>query len=95
MSDDNKVIKFNAPTKFDTAAEGTIWKQMKDDNRFVLHIQVSNDATTPQWESLGHFLEVALQEMFADKEFMQESLRLFRHHEITAKRIIKKRMIKN
>ena len=51
------VTKYTAPTKYEKAPHGTIYKTITGDNKFEYYIQISIDPEHNEWERLGNLLE--------------------------------------
>lgn len=71
--DNGQLVRYNAPTKFDTAEYGKMWVQMLDDGKEI-YIQVSKDDTAPHWIRIGSFLEKVFYPKLYEESFIRECL---------------------
>jgi hypothetical protein len=74
----NPLERYSKPTKFDLASYGTLWKDISED-KSSWYVQMSNEET-PRWEPLGYVLETAFNTHILDQKFLDECLRLYKHH---------------
>ncbi len=74
--DNGHLIRYSAPTKYDTALYGAIWIQMLDDCK-DMYIQVSKDDQNPQWIRIGKFLEKAFSANLFDEDFISKCLEAY------------------
>lgn len=77
--DNGILVRYSAPTKYDSAEYGQIWRQQLD-NRYEQYIQVSKDEEKPEWIKMGVFLEKALCHKFYDETFIKECLKQYTAH---------------
>lgn len=66
---------FSSPTPKNNAPFGTVWKEKGD--KVVYYMQIGREPNKPRWIRMGIFLEIALEKLFADEEFMTKCLGLF------------------
>jgi len=73
--DNGILVRYSAPTKFDYAEYGQIWRQLLDHNSYEHYIQVSKESESPSWIAMGTFLEKALENNFCDDLFIKNCLK--------------------
>jgi hypothetical protein len=77
--------KFTIPTKYDEAPCGYLWKVPNDSGINDIYIQLSADATKPDWQRLGYVIEIAFDGFWDDSDFIDECLRLYRYNNMKPK----------
>jgi hypothetical protein len=74
--DNGHLVRYSAPTKYDTAEYGKVWQQMLDDGSKAF-IQVSKDEQNPHWVEMGKFLEKVFAHKLYDEDFVLECLNIY------------------
>lgn len=69
------LIKYTHPTPYDYHPYGTLWLFMEQSNQ-QMYIQLSEDENDPMWLRMGFFLETIFEDLFKNKEFINQCLRL-------------------
>lgn len=77
------IVKYTAPTQFDQACQGSVWKRDNGQERAHHWIQVNADETNPKWIRLGDFIEDISSVFLEDEDFIQKSLKMYQ--ELNAK----------
>ena len=72
---------YNSPTRYDKAPQGTIWESSKDDSSTNQSVQVNENSEEPQWETMGNFLEKALDDLIHDQGYIKSCIMLFKEQE--------------
>lgn len=74
------LVKYTRPSAYDFAPYAQQWIFMEDKIQ-EKYIQLSRDENHPRWERMGFLLETAFDDLFKNKKFVDECLRLFKHKE--------------
>jgi len=80
--------RYSAPTKHESAPYATITKVitgMSDEETYSFYIQTSKNEEKPHWIPMAEFLETALQEMFYDPAFIEETTLMYQMANIKKK----------
>jgi hypothetical protein len=64
------LVRHTHPTKFEVAPYGTIWKEIDDENKNVLFIQLGKDGGV-NWVKMGDFLEGIFEGLMGEEEFIE------------------------
>jgi hypothetical protein len=74
-----RLVRYSAPTKLDKMPFATQWKQLHDNERFDLFIQLG-DEQEPDWRSMGAMMEIAFGDLLYSEVFLNECLRLYKNN---------------
>lgn len=77
--DDSQVIlcKFNNPTRFDFAPEGTVIKSFNVGDEYKYYIQISCYEDEPNWVTWDYFLGLIFKKKALDEKFVKKCLNVF------------------
>ncbi len=90
------LAKYCAPTKFDVAAFGTLWRVLGDDDTSIdYYIQINNKEGDPVWEKMGIFLNKIFNRMYADDRFIEDCLNLYVKQQIEISEYLKSNPVEN
>lgn len=71
------VIRYSAPTKYDVAKFGTIYKVMGDDESYELFVQLSEEDSVANWQPMSYLLEKTFRSFLTNPDFVSQCLHLF------------------
>jgi len=84
MDEELIITRYNPPTRYDYAKQGTICKVIND--KITYYIQASKDETT-EWEPVDAVLAEVLSYLFDNEEFIEELMKIYHDPEHPKKRL--------
>jgi hypothetical protein len=66
------VIKHTIPGKYNLEPYKTVWKVEGTDNPDLKYIQISKDEQSPNWVTIGDFLQLVFKPEIEKEEFLEE-----------------------
>ena len=63
-------VRYSAPSKYDIANHGTIFKVMGENNSYELFVQCSSNLESPEWKPINYLLEKTFHDFLTDKDFI-------------------------
>ncbi len=69
-----RIVRYTQPTKYDKAAQGSLWECQIDPSCSSLYVQVNVEQDSPKWVPIGFFLETIFKKRLYDESFMKRAL---------------------
>lgn len=82
--------RYSVPTKHESAPYGTLVKVitgMNNEQDYTFYIQAHKNELKPEWLTMADFLETALEEMFEDPAFLEETITMYQMARIRKKSV--------
>ena len=78
ISTDKPILEqYRNLTKYDKAAQGTLCRIIREDDKIELYVQVSPLAEEPEWIAVGHLLENVFASSLYDDKFILKCVKKF------------------
>ena len=74
MDEETLITRYNPPTRFDYAKQGTICKVLND--KVTYYIQAAKDDTI-EWKPIGTIFAETFSDLFDNEEFIEELMKIY------------------